>query len=52
MITITVNWFSFILGFVACIITAVVIGVVGYFKDINQRNKMLEKTVELETREK
>lgn len=52
MITITVNWFSFILGFVSCIITAVVIGVVGYFKDINQRNKILEKMVELDTKEK
>lgn len=52
MIMITVNWFSFILGFVACIITAVVIGVIGYFKDINQRNKILEKMVELDTKEK
>ena len=52
MITITVNWFSFILGFVACIITAVVIGVIGYFIDIYLRNKILEKMVELDTKEK
>lgn len=46
MITITVNWFSFILGFIACIMTAVVIGVVGYFKEINNRNKIHKQLIE------
>ena len=45
MIIITVNWFSFILGFVACIMTAVVIGVVGYFKEINERNRIHKQLV-------
>ena len=45
MITINVNWFSFILGFVACIMIAVVIGVVGYFKEINERNRIYKKLV-------
>ena len=45
MITITINWFSFILGFVACIMTAVVIGVVGYFKEINERNRIYKQLV-------
>lgn len=46
MITITVNWFSFILGFVACIMAAVVIGVVGYFKEIDNRNKIYKQLIE------
>lgn len=52
MITITVNWFSFILGFVSCITTSVIIGVIGYFVDINQKNKILEKINEFNVKEK
>lgn len=45
MITITVNWFSFILGFVFCILTAIVIGVIGYFKEINGKNRIYKRLV-------
>lgn len=46
MITITVNWFSFIIGFISCILTAVIIGVIGYFKEINGRNRIYKRLVE------
>lgn len=52
MIMITVNWFSFILGFVSCIIVSVLLGVIGYFKDITQKNKILEKMIEFDIKEK
>lgn len=46
MITITINWFSFILGFVACIVTAVIIGVIGFFKQCNLRNELYKELVD------
>ena len=52
MIMITVNWFSFILGFVSCIVVSVLLGVIGYFKDINQKNKLLEQISKFEMKEK
>lgn len=52
MIIITVNWFCFILGFLSCIVTSVVIGVIGYFVDINQKNKIFEEISKFEMDEK
>ena len=52
MITITVNWFSFMLGFVACIVVSVLLGVIGYFVDINQKNKIFEQISKFKMKEK
>lgn len=48
MITISVNWLSYILGFMSCILTAVGIGIIGYFKQIDNRYKIVNKIMEEE----